>query len=226
MEQDIKSLNKILIGIPTGSGHVDYRFASSLAALTLSTDTTLIWIPRVMIDTARNEIVKKALSDNFTHLLMLDDDMTFPSETLTQLLSHDKDVVGVQAFKRRDPYEPCVYKMKEGKNYPVLVKDFIEVDAIGTGIILIKVDVFKKISYPFFWTDYDKDGTHWGVDFRFCQKARDAGFQIFCDPDLDIGHIGDPPVTSKLNFLEFVKNNKIDGEKGSDLKTDQPSKVE
>lgn len=200
-----KSQFKILIGIPCGSGYMDYRFTTSLIALQLIGNTTIIVVPRVMIDTARNSIVTKALDGNFTHLFMLDDDMIFPPETLVKLLGHDKDIVGVQAFKRREPFEPCVYIKKEGKYFPALINKFTEVDAIGTGVFLVKIDVFKKLKFPWFETLYDEEGTHWSVDFMICKKATSAGFQIFCDPTLEFFHIGDSPVIGKEDFLKYAK---------------------
>jgi len=204
----LKDQNKIRvsIGIPCGSGTVDYRFASSLAALKVPDQTRIVWIPRVMIDTARNLIVEKTLEDlDYTHLLFVDDDMVFPSETLEKLLSHDKDIVGVQSFKRREMYEPCVYTLKESKYYPILVNSFIDVDAIGTGILLIKTEVFKKVKFPWFETVYDKDKTHWSVDFMFCRKAKKEGYKLYCDPDIEIGHIGDAPIKGKVDFLKIVE---------------------
>jgi len=199
-------INKISIGIPAGSGLVDYRFASSIAALKTPNNTRIIWVPRVMIDSARNIIVEKTLEEpDYTHLLFIDDDMIFPPETLDNLLAHNKEIVGVQAFKRREMYEPCVYAKRGDKYYPVLVNRFTEVDAIGTGILLIKTEVFKKVKYPFFETLYDKNKTHWSVDFMFCKKAKKAGFKIYCEPNINIGHIGDAPVRGKGDFLKMVE---------------------
>lgn len=206
MSQTDKNKIRVSIGIPCGSGTVDYRFASSLAALKVPDQTRIIWIPRVIIDTARNLIVEKTIDDSeYTHLLFVDDDQIFPADTLEKLLSYDKDIIGAQVFKRREMYEPCVYTLKNSKYYPVLVNRFIEVDAIGTGILLIKTEVFKKVKFPWFETTYDKNGTHWSVDFMFCKKAKKLGYKIYCDPSIEIGHIGDAPIRGKKDFLKIVE---------------------
>lgn len=154
MSQKDKNKIKVSIGIPT-NGIIDYRMASSLAALKVPDQTRIIWIPRVMIDTARNLIVEKTLEEpSYTHILFIDDDQVFPPETLNKLLSHNKNIVGAQIFKRREMYEPCVYTLRDSKYYPILVNRFIEVDAIGTGILLIKTEVFKKVKFPWFETIY------------------------------------------------------------------------
>lgn len=46
---------------------------------------------------------------------------------------------------------------------------------------------------------------HWSVDFNFCRKAKESGYKIYCDPGIEIGHIGDAPVKGKKDFLEIVK---------------------
>lgn len=198
----------VAIGIPTASGLIDYRTVSSLIALQRVENTRLIFVPRVMIDTARNQIVTSALEDpNCTHILFIDDDMVFPSDILLKLLAHDKDLVGVQAFKRRPPYEPCVYLKKDGQYYPAVIHEFTEVDAIGTGVLLVKIEIFKKLKFPWFWTDYDKAGKHWSVDFNLCKTAVKEGFKIFCDPEPLIGHIGDSKVLGIEDFVDTLGHN-------------------
>jgi len=198
---------KLAIGIPT-TGQVSWQFASSLMALQLLPDTRVIWMVKTMIDTARNNLVQTAMKDlSYTHLLMIDDDMTFEPDFALKLLEHDVDIVGGLAFKRRPDYQPCVYRQneKDKQYYPILPDVFQEVDVIGTGGILIKMEVLRKMKSPWFFTDYDKDGTHWSVDFRFCQEAKKAEFKIFVDPDSKMGHIGEPELVTIETFYRNVK---------------------
>ncbi len=201
--------NKLVIGIPT-MGIVDWRFASSLMALQLTPETRVIWMVKAMIDTARNNLVQEALTDqSYTHLLMIDDDMTFESDLALKLLEHDVDIVGALAFKRRPNYQPCVYRQnsEDKQYYPILPEVFQEVDVVGTGGILIKIDIFKKLKFPWFQTFYDVKGIHWSVDFDFCIKAKKEGFKIFVDPSVEMGHLGDSEVVNKNTFL--TQNKKI-----------------
>lgn len=203
------NIKKLAIGLPTMGLH-DWRFTSSLMGLQLPAETRVIWLPRVMIDAARNRIVTDTLKDpSYTHLLMIDDDMTFSSDFALKLLEHDVDIVGGLAFKRRPDYEPCVYRQDPDnkKYFPILPEVFQEVAVVGSGGILIKTEIFKHIPYPWFETYYDDDENHWSVDFDFCIKARKAGFKIFVDPDADMGHIGDSNVVTKDIFLQHVNRN-------------------
>ena len=206
---EIKKQARLAIGIPT-SGNVDWRFASSLMALHLFSDTRVIWMVRTMIDTARNMLVQEAMKDpSYTHLLMIDDDMTFDPDFATRLLAHDVGIVGGLAFKRRPDYQPCVYRKNQDNElyFPILPKVFQEVDIVGTGGILINMEVFRKIKFPWFETFYDKKGNHWSVDFDFCIKAKKEGFKIFVDPETEMGHIGDSSVIKKEDFYKYVKEN-------------------
>lgn len=198
----------IAICIPT-SGLVHWRFAADLMALQLPYSARVIWQVRTMIDTARNMLVQKALEDvTTTHLLMIDDDMTFKHDFLMNLLSHDVDIVGGLAFKRTADYQPCVYLKRKGTedHFPILPQVFQEVDAIGTGGILIKREVFEKIPYPYFETWYNKNNPeqHFSVDFDFCIKAKKTGFKIFVDPSSEMGHIGETPIITKETFLKHA----------------------
>jgi GT2 family glycosyltransferase len=211
---------KVIIGIPT-VGHVDWRFASSLMTLQCPNETKVIWQVKTMIDTARNRIAQLFLQDEADFLLMIDDDMLIPPETVINLMRHDVDVVGCLAFKRREDFEPCVYRKEKGNYIPILPNIFQEVDAIGSSGLLIKREVLEKLEYPYFETGYDKKGerfakgNHFSVDFDFSLKAKEKGFKIFCDPEVEFGHIGEAPIINKETFLKHVK--KIyEKEKGTD----------
>jgi hypothetical protein len=54
------------------------------------------------------------------------------------------------------------------------------------------MQVFDKLSKPYFRFDTDANGDIIGEDYVFCDRARAAGFRIWCDSLLsrEIGHIG------------------------------------
>ena len=62
---------------------------------------------------------------------------------------------------------------------------------IPTGCLLIRMRVFDKIPKPWFSTRIEGEKIQ-GEDYYFCDRAREAGFEIWCDGDLsrEIGHIG------------------------------------
>lgn len=203
--------NTIAVCIPT-IGLLHWRFAADLMALQLNCNARVVWQVRTMIDSARNLLVRKALEDvTVTHILMLDDDMTFQQDFLIRLMSHDADIVGGLAFKRTADFHPCVYKKQPGtdEHFPMVPQVFQEVDAIGTGGLLVKREVFEALKYPWFETWYDKTNPdkHYSVDFDFCLKAKEMGFKIFVDPEAAMGHIGEAPIITKETFLEHIQKN-------------------
>ena len=197
---------ELCLGLPN-LRYVHIRFALSLMALRVPDLTRIISYERVMIDSVRNMIAKRALEGNYEYLLFLDDDMTFPPNLYFRLKARKKKIIGALAFKREPPFEPCVYKKKGKYFYPFFPpKGCVEVDAIGAAGLLIHTSVLKKIKYPWFETGYDEEGNHWSVDFDFCKKAKKAGFKIFCDSTIEMGHIGSNPIITKEHFLKFHEN--------------------
>ena len=140
----------------------------------------------------RNWLAFKSVNENCDYLFLTDDDMIFPPNTLKKLLSYQKDIVGVACHPRNSEKKTYVTLDKVHKDNTDLPKELFECERVGTGIMLIKTEVFKKLSWPFFAFKSDINGfTLNGEDWFFCDKAREAGFKIWCDPTLSIGHIGD-----------------------------------
>jgi len=52
---------------------------------------------------------------------------------------------------------------------------------IPTGCLLINMGVFDKLSKPYFRFETDANGAIVGEDYVFCDRAREAGFRIWCD---------------------------------------------
>lgn len=145
----------------------------------------------------RNYITVKSLNKNCDYLLMIDDDMTFPPALLDDLLKNQKDICGVAYHPRSETGEIIKY-LDEGhivkleQSVDPKYKDTFEIMATGTGIILIKCEVFKKMSRPWFaFENYDTGQCKLGEDWYFCREAKKAGFKIYCDPKIKVGHLGE-----------------------------------
>ncbi len=67
--------------------------------------------------------------------------------------------------------------------------------------MLIRTSVFNALQKPYFNLAAEGDQLR-GEDYYFCEKARAAGFEIWCDGDLStqIGHIG-----QKMNRIADAK---------------------
>jgi hypothetical protein len=183
-----------------------------------------------IVATARQTCVNQALADaECTHVLFIDDDMVFNRHHYIalerQALDDDLDFIGTLAFSNSVPCKPCIFGKNPdfeewGKdpwwhivtNYP---KDQrFEVIASGFGMVLITKRMLKAMNtvhpnaHPHF--DYPPDMldlrhfVHADVrneDVAFCLNARKAGFKLFVDSRIDIGHLSkEKPVIDRLTY--------------------------
>ena len=149
----------------------------------------------------RNQIVKRFLETDKEYLLMIDSDIV-PNKNPLDLIKCDKDVIGLlcPTWKKDSVIWLAMDKHKEKwKMSPKLNnKGLNKIDAIGTGCILIKRRVLEKIQAPFnvIWND---DGTmKTGLDFAFCDKCKEEGFNIYFHSDYYCSHFMD------FNFLNIA----------------------
>ena len=69
--------------------------------------------------------------------------------------------------------------------------DITRIGACGFGCVLVKKRVFEAVGYPQFVYKQALDHAHtFSEDLDFCSKALSKGFEIFVDPTILCGHIG------------------------------------
>ena len=187
---------KILVGVPCYD-MVEAVFADSMdAAVKCNHQVEVFRMRKSNTPSARNKMVDYALEHDFSHILWLDTDMVHPAGTLMRLLSHGVNIVGGLYCMARDRFVPCAFKLTPDFKYGVVwyrIGDGIqEVDAIGTGCLLVDTNVFKVIPPP--WFNYSPVGGGssglYTEDFYFCELARKHQFKIYLDPDVRCGHVG------------------------------------
>ncbi len=154
----------------------------------------------------RNYIAVQAARNKSDWLIMIDDDMVFNPETINKLISNNKDICGV-AYHSRGSVDKiklveddimAIAETEQGKyinletNPDPKYKDVFECYATGTGIMLIRTEIFWKIPQPWFAFEYYENGAcKQGEDWTWCLKAKKYGFKTFCDPTIYVGHLGD-----------------------------------
>lgn len=172
--------------------HAD--FALSLAGLCAEAnpiETPIINAKSSIVAEARNRCVELAREHAADALLFLDTDMVFPRTTLQRLLAWDRDIVGATYPKRVAPYTVLGANLPGGR----AEQDgaLMEMRHMPTGCLMIRMSVFDALPGPGFRFRYEaQTGVIVGEDYDFCDRARAAGFSIWCDTQLsfDIGHIG------------------------------------
>lgn len=184
----------VCIAYPS-SEFVHVKFVSSLLALLSFTShhiqTAVANIVSSRITLNRNQLVEKARKFGCSHILFVDADMVVPQDGILRLLEHNMDIVCATACKRED-------EDRRPLGTPMDIADLetrkrmIEMEYIGLPFMLIKMEVFDKITTPYFAEPVTADGDVEGEDTYFCRKVREAGYKIFCDMKISeyIGHVG------------------------------------
>jgi hypothetical protein len=185
-------LPRVAIAVPSGDMvHADFALAyAQLCMASAGLKLQLITVKSSIVAQARNDGVEHARNFKADFIFFLDSDMLFPPTALFRLLLHRKDIVGATYTKRVAPFEILGTQLAEQPAVPS--GDLLEMQRIPTGCLLIKMSVFDQLSKPYFRFETNANGAIVGEDYVFCDRAREAGFQIWCDAVMsrEIGHIG------------------------------------
>ena len=173
----------------------------------------------VGVATQRNAIVQHFLATRFTingsetgftHLFMVDADMTYPRESLQRLVELDKDIASGFACMREpipdenientpvfrhtcgSPRGDNDFTFNYHRQFPA--EDVAPFGVVSTGGVLIKRRVLEHMNAPWFdivmWTKgADGKTRRVGEDVYFYSKARALGYEIWCDTSLVYGHV-------------------------------------
>jgi len=177
---------------------------------------------------ARNSIVEGCIRYGVEYLLFLDDDHIInweetPEHTpymfLQKLLDAKKDIVGGLYYHRTGEYKPVLMKEFEPDKFRFYndteIRPFTglqSVDVQGGGCMLIDMKVFKALKHPYFIPEQEENGKGRGTDIQLCKKAREKGFEVWCDTDVVMGHLKDrKEVVTHLNRTSFIADNMMRG---------------
>lgn len=165
---------------------------------------------RLLISYARELICDQAISTNMDYLLFIDDDMIVPHNLFEHLIQIDADIVAPLCTTRNFPFEPVVYrseisdqesdgsfKLKNTSVTDIERNKIVDAETVGFGVVLIKVDILKKIPKPWFFVNQAV-----GEDILFCIRARQhiPDFKIKINTGLIVGHMGDPEIRTIKDY--------------------------
>ena len=190
------------------------EFAHSLERLVRPEGTRVHYPTSGSVVTNLNRAIRMLPSEH-EWVWLLGDDHVFDPHLLSRLLEHDAPIVVPLCAKRSAPYrlvcggETTTFDEHTGREYPALEPLALEdvpaapftVELSGTAGMLIRRQVLRAIGDPWFEST---DGLYLNEDFTFCQKARAHGFEILCDPEAWLGHIGSMRITPGLHDGELV----------------------
>ena len=191
---------KLMIAVPT-TDYVHAQFVESFTNLCVrlakdGIDFDRRIISGTLVYIARNRIANRAIMDGYTHVLWLDSDMTFNDRIVEDLLFCEKDMVCGAFVSRRPPYGPCVYtdisdpgSMKKVENFGT---EPFRVDGCGFATVLTSVDLLDAVQSNF-GTCFNPTDLY-GEDLAFCDRVKQLGREIWCEPTVRPGHIAHVPV--------------------------------
>jgi hypothetical protein len=193
---------KVCLAVPNG-GTVKARTMSSLipvVAHLMIEGIGIVWAECEATFSFHNrwKAALQAIEANCDYVWFIDADQTIPHDAFFTLQKNNKEIVGAAYNYRRFPLMSTVKTMNRVGELLIthpdhLPKELFSVGAMGFGCILIKVDALKRIPQPWFACEWDQTTgelilteDHW-----FSRQARVAGYETWCDPTVDVKHIGD-----------------------------------
>jgi hypothetical protein len=185
------------IGMPLSHHMIPSAFFDSFISMEKPTSFLYLRTSNGPIEEMRNNLVREALRQNCTSLLMCDTDQVYHPKTITRLLSHKLPIVGVMVNRRYPPFDPLMLKGELGKYQNITEWEpgsLVEVSATGTGCLMFDMQVFRKMPAPWF-RRRTHNGLDVGEDIGFCSDLKSAGYKIFVDTSVPAGHLSQMQIT-------------------------------
>ena len=148
---------------------------------------------------------------DYDYIMWIDSDIIFKVDDFKKLLESENDITsGIYKMENTINYPTVInwdtkYLMKNG-NFEFLddnkikeLKDskkllnnrYLNVEYTGMGWMLIKKDVIEQLKYPWFYHDLYEINDFvemFSEDVSFCKNLKKAGFDIYVDLDVRVGH--------------------------------------
>ena len=157
-----------------------------------------------LLATERNILFEQFWQSHCDFMLCVDADMSWRPQAVTDLALHDLDIA-TAAYPSRHTGTRVHEETQPREHRQGLIK----VQYTGLGFMLLQRRAIEKMRnhYPelyysqtnlgrFYKQGYafcDTEvwqGRHWGEDYVFCRRARNAGIDIWLDPQIKIQHMG------------------------------------
>jgi hypothetical protein len=163
-----------------------------------------------LIPRGRNNLVAKFMANKAaTHLMFIDADIRFDSESIMRMIMHDTTVVcGLYPMKGL-PIKYVLNTVPDGRQ----VGSLFEVSTSGTGFMMISRKVIEELiekmpelkykdslnlgeqysdfMYALFDTMIDENGHYLSEDWTFCKRVREVLHRpIWVDTDIKLDHLG------------------------------------
>ena len=135
----------------------------------------------------RNAVFERARLEGES-LLFIDSDIVFTLSDVKKIEKHleTKDVISGVYVMGFPGFPPAIFDSKFHVKEPEV--SLFEIGASGAGFLGISSKVIQTLTEPF-TPRPGPNGRYYGEDISFAMNAKDAGFSLFCDPTIKVGHI-------------------------------------
>lgn len=198
-------MSKILIAVPTFENITPDTYKSIYNLQKRDGDLLFFdFVRGYDCATARNNIVKLGLSMETDFVLMVDNDVVLPPESLIWLLEDTRDVClgyyphrnkenqygGKTSVCRLGPYNYVdQYSAIELRDMAKRGEYKVQIHGGGAGCELVKTDVYRRQKFPWYkWINYD-NGQVLSEDLYFCEQCKQHRIPIYVDTRVGCGHL-------------------------------------
>lgn len=201
-------MSKIMIAVPC-MDQVPAPFAQSLAMIRKPDDDVACSFQMgSLIYTSRNNLALQAMKAEFDYMLWLDSDMVFQQDLLIKMKQvmdeKDLDFLTGLYFRRVPPFTPVLFDQLDidengictWTDWKDVPEGMFKIGGCGFGCVLIKTDVLFDVQAKF--GEMFNPIANMGEDLSFCWRARQCGYDIWCDPSLVCGHVGYTIINDKF----------------------------
>ena len=187
-----------------------------------------------LITKARNECISNFMNQtDLDYFLFVDADISFKATDVIKLMNYDKPLVcGTYPKKslKWTPISEMIYNrevetskslLEATSEYTIYQKEnetikdgLLEVNRVGTGFMMIKRDLIKKVAKKYKKLMYKENGKkgyglfesdiinkeHLSEDYAFCERVKSTGEKVYIDPSIELVHHG-----GNINFYGNYK---------------------
>jgi len=153
----------------------------------------------------RNFTCKLAIEKGYDYFITIDHDIV-PTKNPIDLAMLNLDVVGFACpqWNMSDPNFPIYFvgmdKVVDGYKEHKTKEGLQEVDAVGSGCLCLSNKVLKAVKAPFVRKWDERGMAITGLDFYFCEKAKEKGFKVHCHYGYIADHFKEVSLLSVLNI--------------------------
>jgi hypothetical protein len=210
----------IYIATPILNDNVRFNYAYALAETTAMLRgmgmqiTTDILVGGSLLVKTRNQLVKRFMASDATHMLCIDSDLAWPPEAIIAMLKEDKDAIcgvyPVRQGKSESGNNRFIFRPEyDSRGGIVCEKHLMKLESAPAGFLLLKRETIQKMMdfHPdcyckpkfreieqedcfYFFNTEVYENEFWGEDYVFCRRLKEAGLELWVDPLITFDHAG------------------------------------